>query len=64
VFDPSPAHVLVLIVILLLVFGPKRLPELGRGLGRGLREFRSGLHRGGEAEGPADEDEPPPGAAS
>ncbi|HJZ62334.1 MAG TPA: twin-arginine translocase TatA/TatE family subunit [Miltoncostaeaceae bacterium] len=63
-FDPSPMHVVVLIVILVLVFGPKRLPELGRGLGKGIREFRSGLHRGAEAEGPADDDEPPPGAAT
>jgi sec-independent protein translocase protein TatA len=34
---------LVLILVLLLVFGPKRLPEMGRSLGRGLREFKDSV---------------------
>jgi sec-independent protein translocase protein TatA len=36
----NPLHILVLLVVLLLVFGAKRLPEMGRGLGRGLHEFK------------------------
>jgi sec-independent protein translocase protein TatA len=36
----SPVHIVVLLVVLLLVFGAKRLPELGRELGTGLREFK------------------------
>jgi sec-independent protein translocase protein TatA len=34
---------LLIILVLLLVFGPKRLPEMGRSLGRGLREFKESL---------------------
>jgi sec-independent protein translocase protein TatA len=36
----TPPHILLLMVVLLLVFGAKRLPELGRSLGSGLREFK------------------------
>jgi sec-independent protein translocase protein TatA len=36
----GPAEVLVIFVIALLVFGPKRLPEVGRQVGRGIREVR------------------------
>lgn len=36
-------ELLVLLGVLLLVFGPKKLPEMGRSLGRGVRELREGL---------------------
>jgi TatA/E family protein of Tat protein translocase len=36
-------ELLVLLAVLLLVFGPKRLPDLGRQLGRGLRDFRDAV---------------------
>jgi sec-independent protein translocase protein TatA len=39
----QPTHLLFILVIALLVLGPKRLPEVGRSLGRGLRDFRSAL---------------------
>jgi len=39
----QPTHLLFILVIALLVLGPKRLPEAGRSLGRGLRDFRSAL---------------------
>jgi sec-independent protein translocase protein TatA len=39
----QPMHLLVVLGIALLVFGPKRLPELGRGLGDGIRGFRSAI---------------------
>lgn len=39
----SPAHLLILLVIILLLFGAKRIPELAKGLGTGLREFRKGV---------------------
>ena len=39
-FDIGMQELLVIFIIALLVFGPKRLPELGRALGRGIREFR------------------------
>jgi sec-independent protein translocase protein TatA len=40
----SPVHLLLLLLIILLLFGAKRLPEMGRSLGRGIREFREGLN--------------------
>ncbi len=39
----NPLHIVFLLVILLLVFGAKRLPEMGRGLGSGMRGFRDAL---------------------
>jgi sec-independent protein translocase protein TatA len=36
----NPFHIALVLVVLLLVFGAKRLPELGRSLGSGLREFK------------------------
>ncbi len=46
----QPMHLLVILVIALLVFGPKKLPELGKGLGEGIRGFRDGIKGDGEAE--------------
>jgi len=39
----QPMHLLVIAFIALLVFGPKRLPELGKGLGDGIRSFKDGM---------------------
>ncbi len=39
----QPMHLLVILLICLLVFGPRRLPELGKGLGEGIRGFREGM---------------------
>jgi sec-independent protein translocase protein TatA len=39
----QPTHLLFILVVALLVLGPKRLPEVGRSLGRGLRDFRNAL---------------------
>jgi sec-independent protein translocase protein TatA len=36
-------ELLILLVVVLLVFGPNRLPEMGRSLGRGMREFRDAI---------------------
>jgi sec-independent protein translocase protein TatA len=33
----------VVLLVVLLIFGPKRLPELGKGLGKGMREFKDGI---------------------
>lgn len=48
-----PEIVLVLIIVL-VIFGPKRLPEMGRSLGKGIREFKSSVTSGGDD----DEDTP------
>lgn len=39
----QPMHLLVIFGIALLVFGPKKIPELGKGLGEGIRNFKSAL---------------------
>lgn len=53
----QPVHLLVICFIALLVFGPRRLPELGKGLGEGIRALKDGLKEGekeaGKAEKPA-----------
>ena len=36
----SPVHIAIVLAIVLLVFGPKKLPEMGRSLGKGIREFK------------------------
>lgn len=40
----QPMHLLVIFGIALLVFGPKKLPELGKGIGEGIRGFRSAMN--------------------
>jgi sec-independent protein translocase protein TatA len=39
----NPTHIALVVVVLLLVFGAKRLPEMGRSLGSGLREFKDSV---------------------
>ncbi len=40
-FGLGPAELLIILFVVLLIFGPKKLPEVGRAIGRGIREFRS-----------------------
>lgn len=47
----NPLHIVFLVVILLLVFGARRLPEIGRSLGSGLREFKQSVT--GESHSPS-----------
>ena len=39
----NPTHIAILLIVVLIVLGPKRLPRPGRSLGRGMREFRDGI---------------------
>jgi len=39
-FNIGPTELMVILVLALIVFGPKKLPEMGRSIGKGLREFR------------------------
>jgi sec-independent protein translocase protein TatA len=39
----GPAELIIVLVIALLVIGPKRLPEVGKSLGKGMREFKDSL---------------------
>jgi sec-independent protein translocase protein TatA len=45
----QPMHLLLILIITLLVFGPGKLPEIGKGLGEAIRDFRRALNGGGES---------------
>jgi len=46
----GPMEVAIVLIIVLLIFGPKKLPELGRSVGSGLKEFQSGLRNHSESK--------------
>ena len=48
----TPTHVAILLVVALLILGPKRLPQTGRALGQGLREFKHGISGRDEPQTP------------
>ena len=53
----GPLEIAIVLVIALIVFGPKRLPSLGRSVGQGITEFREGLGSpAGEREDAADQE--------
>lgn len=54
----QPWHLIVILVIVLIVFGPGKLPDLGQSLGRGIREFKSSVK--GEEDEAARVDAPKP----
>jgi sec-independent protein translocase protein TatA len=39
----APQHLIIIFAIALLIFGPKKLPELGKGLGEGIRALKEGM---------------------
>jgi sec-independent protein translocase protein TatA len=51
----GPLEIAIVLIIVLIIFGPKRLPELGRSMGRGIREFRGSIS--GDHKDHDDEDE-------
>ena len=51
----QPMHVLFILVVALVFFGPGKLPELGAGLGKGIREFRKAMADGSIEAGEAKE---------
>lgn len=65
----GPIEIVILLLVALIVFGPKRLPEMGRSLGRGMREFKDSIsgrdepaHREQAAQLPPPAAEPTPTA--
>jgi sec-independent protein translocase protein TatA len=44
----GPGEIVILLIVALLVFGPKKLPEMGRSIGRGMREFKDSVTGLGE----------------
>jgi sec-independent protein translocase protein TatA len=60
-WTPGPLEIVIILVIVLIIFGPKRLPDLGRSLGRGMREFKdsvTGKDKDELPEGSAEKSEP------
>ena len=56
----SPFHLLVILAVIVLLFGGKKIPEVMRGLGEGIRNFKEGMHSPGQ--GPAQSTQVPPPA--
>jgi TatA/E family protein of Tat protein translocase len=52
----TPGHIILVLVGALLIFGPKRLPDIGKSLGKGIREFKGALNH-------ITDDEPAPSSA-
>ncbi|MGH9558085.1 MAG: twin-arginine translocase TatA/TatE family subunit [Bryobacteraceae bacterium] len=48
----QPMHLLIILAVGVLVFGPKKIPELGKGLGEGIRGFKEALKSATEAPPP------------
>jgi sec-independent protein translocase protein TatA len=44
----QPQHLLIILAVALFVFGPKKLPELGKGLAQGIKSFKDGIKQGTE----------------
>ncbi len=53
-FGIGPLELVLVLVVLLVVFGAKRLPEIGRSLGSSAREFKSGITGGDDTPPPAE----------
>lgn len=53
----GPLEIAIVLIIALLVFGPKKLPDLGRSVGRGISEFRDGLSNIGQDHDEDDDDD-------
>jgi sec-independent protein translocase protein TatA len=59
----SLAHILIILVVVLLVFGAKRIPDIGSSLGKGIREFKNSLKEVG-SDAPDQPLPPPPPSTS
>jgi sec-independent protein translocase protein TatA len=57
----QPSHLIVILIVALVFLGPKRIPEAGRALGQGLKEFKSSISGGVEEHHQVPADTPPAG---
>jgi sec-independent protein translocase protein TatA len=53
----QPTHLFFILLIVLIIFGPGKLPDLGRGLGKGIREFKDAIRGGMDKSGDKAEEE-------
>jgi sec-independent protein translocase protein TatA len=59
----NPVHLLFIAAVALVVLGPRRLPDLAKALGKGVREFREAMSEGEDSESPASSNGAPPAPA-
>jgi sec-independent protein translocase protein TatA len=59
----SPMHLLIIAVVILVLFGGRKIPEVMRGLGQGVREFKEGM-RGDQTSQPNTPPNPPPSTST
>lgn len=66
--DLSIWHILILVVVIMLMFGTKRIPEIGASIGKGIQEFKRGLREVGNtdetSQTPPSQQVPPPPASA
>jgi sec-independent protein translocase protein TatA len=58
-WTPGPVELIIILVVVLVIFGPRRLPDLGRSLGKGMREFKDSVTGNDKEELPASRAEMP-----
>jgi sec-independent protein translocase protein TatA len=56
----SPIHWLIVLAVILLLFGGRKIPELARGLGEGIRNFKEGMSGASHTTPPPSQQAPPP----
>ena len=49
----GPLEIAIVLIIALVILGPKKLPDMGRSMGRGMREFKDAITNGGDDDKPA-----------
>lgn len=55
-FSPGPVEIIIIVLVILLLFGGRKIPELMRGLGRGMKEFKNAQKDDAEDETTKDND--------
>ncbi|MEI8257693.1 MAG: twin-arginine translocase TatA/TatE family subunit [Deltaproteobacteria bacterium] len=63
-FGLGATELLIILALVLVLFGAGKLPQLGRGLGEGIRNFKSGLKSGDDAPPPGGDRQIPPSTGS